>query len=113
MLGGWDGEGLLESVEGLSENGKGWSNQPAYVLTQPRYRFSLLISGLRYAICDMTFQALCYSYNSWGGDYWGLSNYKVQPFSYPSLPLPSLVHIALQLYQGISFLFQNRGAVAQ
>ena len=28
----------------------------------------------------MTFQALCYGYNSWGGDYWGLSNYKVQPF---------------------------------
>ena len=46
VLGGWDGEGLLESVEGLSEkveglseNGKGWTNQPAYVLTQPRYRF--------------------------------------------------------------------------
>ena len=48
MLGGWDGEVLLESVEGLSEkveglsgNNKGWTNQPAYVLTQPRYRYKV------------------------------------------------------------------------
>ena len=53
MLGGWDGEVLLESVEGLSEkveglsgNNKGWTNQPAYVLTQPRYRFLIFWSAI-------------------------------------------------------------------
>ena len=52
MLGGWDGEVLLESVEGLGEKveglsgkRKGWTNQPAYVLTQPRYRFLIFLSG--------------------------------------------------------------------
>ena len=54
VLGGWDGEVLLESVEGLSEkveglggNSKGWTNEAAYVLTQPRYRFLIFQSENR------------------------------------------------------------------
>ena len=39
MLGGWDGENLLDSVEGLGGgSSQEWSSQSGYVLTQPRYR---------------------------------------------------------------------------
>ena len=46
MLGGWDGENLLDSVEGLGGgSSQEWSSQSGYVLTQPRYRSLLFHMG--------------------------------------------------------------------